>query len=102
MSSVSFWNDLMTDKPTVGQFVSAELNAGRRRVAQSGNSTGYSALYPEVARGVLVEYPQLSQAEKRAVFGALKFDAERFTVITNQDHTSGLDETSHILGVLKS
>jgi hypothetical protein len=39
----------MTDKPTVGQFVSELLHAGKRRVAQSGNPAGYSALYPEVS-----------------------------------------------------
>jgi hypothetical protein len=91
----------MTDKPTVGQFVSELLHAGKRRVAQSGNPAGYSALYPEVARAVLAEYVQLSQAEKQAVYGTLKSDAERFTIITNQDHISGLHEASDILGVAK-
>ena len=87
----------MADKP-VGQFVSQQLNAGKQHIARTGNSVAYASVYPEVARAVLAEYPQLTAAEKQAVFGALKDDAERSMSITREDHTMQLREASRILG----
>ena len=86
----------MTDKP-VGQFVSQQLNAGKQRVAGTGHSVAYASVYPEVARAVLAEYPNLTATEKQAVIGTLKADAERSMSITREDHAMELREASRIL-----
>lgn len=88
----------MNEKLTIGQFVSEQLSAGKRRVAKTRNSAGYTSLYPETARAVLAEYPAITVAEKQAVLGTLRSDADRAKVITKQDRSAGIRSAARILG----
>jgi hypothetical protein len=88
----------MENKPSVGQFVAEQLSTGKRRVAKTRNSAGYTSLYPETARAVLAEYPEISVAQKQVVLGTLKDDADRARVITNQDMSAGIRSAARILG----
>jgi hypothetical protein len=53
----------------------------------------------EVARKLVSEYPNLSAAEKQAVFATLKSEAELTRLRTHIDSTSGLGAASTILGL---
>lgn len=90
---------LKDQRVTVGQFVRARLEADKRRVASTGNPSGLARIYPEVAEAVQANYPGLAAAEKEAVFGVLKEDAERTTISACCDATAGLGTVSRILGI---
>ncbi len=88
----------MHEKPTIGQFVSEQLSAGKRRVAKTRNAGGYVSLYPETARAVLAAYPEITVTQKQAVLGTLKGDADGLSVITKQDVSAGIRSAARILG----
>jgi len=86
------------NKRTIGQFVAEHLSAGTRRVAKTRNSAGYTSLYPETARAVLAEYPEITVEQKQVVLGTLKGDADRSKTITGQDRSAGIRSAARILG----
>lgn len=71
-------------KISIGAFVAAKLDAGKRRVAKTRKRGSYGAIYPETAKAVLAEYPGLLPAERSMVFDLLKADA------ADQTHKVGL------------
>lgn len=88
----------INEKIPVGTFVQSKLDAAKRHVAKSGNAAGLVAMYPEVARAVVSEYPGLTAEQRQAVFASLKNDAELTKVRVGLDSTTGLGEVARILG----
>jgi hypothetical protein len=86
---------------SVGTFVSQRLVAKKQAVAATNNKGGWAAIYPEIAREVLVQYSSLTPAEKASVGATLKGDAELTRVRAGIDPTMALREVSRILGLAR-
>jgi hypothetical protein len=83
----------------VGQFVSEAMASAKRRVAETRNAAGYAGMYSEIARALLVKYPNLTLPEKRAVFGTFSGEADLLLAWTRIDSKVGLRGAARILGM---
>ncbi|MGA2697602.1 MAG: hypothetical protein ABSE92_16175 [Terriglobales bacterium] len=85
-------------KVSVGTFIGQQLAAKKRAVAATRNMGGYPAIYPEVARDILKQFPDLTDAQRITVFGTLKEDAELTTKRSGLP-VIALGSVSRILGI---
>jgi hypothetical protein len=89
----------MNETATIGQFVSGAMASAKRRIAKSRNAAGYTAMYSEIARALLMEYPNLTLGEKHAVFGTFSGEADLLFVRTGINSKIGLRGAARILGM---
>jgi hypothetical protein len=74
------------------------LQAEMRHAADSRNVAGICDAYLKTALAILVEFPNMSAAEKRIHYACLKDDIERLKARAHQDCSKVLGELKRILG----
>jgi len=85
----------------VGRYLQERIVQKQREVAHSRNNAGLIAMWPEVVRETMSEYPNLSPAEKASLRGNVEGQIRLLCTRTGMDmhsFTTALQEVARILG----
>jgi len=86
---------------TPGSYLHDLIEQESRAVAKRHNSAGYIAMWPDPARKVMDNFPNLSAAERAALRGTVGSRIQALSVRTNMDiHQFGaaFDSVARLLG----